>query len=182
MAKNLVKIGVAAVVGALVGATLLYHFTGPRRGGAGITYVRGMPPTLRNSPLYVVDVKKGVTPADIKIGIETAAEGENMNLVGTLNVEEGLKARGVKTNKPYMIYEVCNLVLGAPILKTTPEFGAFAPCKIILFEQHGRLKLLTYLPTYALRYFPPNARSAKVARKLDILIIHIMKRAASGGF
>ena len=105
-----------------------------------------------------------------------------MNLVGTLNVEKGLKARGIKTHKPYTIYEVCNLVLGAPILKSTPEFGAFAPCKIVLFEQHGHLKLLTYLPTYALRYFPPNAKSAKVARKLDILIIRIMKQAASGGF
>ncbi len=182
MARNWVKIGVAAVVGALVGAALIYHVTGPERDGAGTIYVKGMPPALNNSPLYVVDVKKGVTPSDIKIGIETAAEGENMNMVGTLNVEEGLKARGVKTHKPYMIYEVCNLVLGAPILELTPEFGAFAPCKIILFKQHGRLKLMTYLPTYALRYFPPNAQSAKVARKLDILIIHIMKRAASGGF
>lgn len=182
MVSNWVRIGVAAAVGALVGATLVYHVTGPGRAGASITYVAGMPPALSNSPLYVVDVKKGVTPADIKIGIEAAAEGENMNLVGTLNVEEGLKARGIKTHKPYMIYEICNLLLGAPILKRTPEFGAFAPCKIILFQQHGRLKLLTYLPTYALRYFPPNAGSAKVARKLDILIIHIMKRAASGGF
>ena len=177
-----VKIGVAAVAGALAGMALLYHFESVKNNGAAITYVKGMPPAPSNSPLYVVKVKKGVTPADIKIGIETAAEGENMNLVGVLNVEEGLKARGVKTHKPYMIYEICNLVLGAPILKRTPEFGAFAPCKIILFEQHGRLKLLTYLPTYALRYFPPNARSAKVAKELDVMIIHIMKRAASGGF
>lgn len=105
-----------------------------------------------------------------------------MNLVGTLNVQKGLKARGIPSNRPYMIYEVCNLVLGAHILKSSPEFGAFAPCKIVLFEQDGRLKLLTYLPTYALRYFPPDAASARVAKKLDVLIIKIMKQAASGGF
>ncbi len=182
MVNSWVKIGLATVAGALAGMALLYHPEGAKNHGTAIAYVKGMPPAPANSPLYVVTVKKGVTPADIKIGIETAAEGENMNLVGVLDVEKGLKARGIKTHKPYMIYEICNLVLGAPILERTPEFGAFAPCKIILFERHGRLRLLTYLPTYALRYFPPNASSAKVAGKLDVMIIHIMKRAASGGF
>ncbi len=170
------------VIGALVGGGVVYSFMGQRPKVASITYVKGMPPVTTNDPLYVVNVQKGVTPSQIAIGIETAAEGENMNVVGTLNIEKGLKARGIKTDEPYVIYEVCNLVLGAGILKTTPEFGAFAPCKIVLFEQGGHLKLLTYLPTYALRYFPPNAASARVAKKLDILIIRIMKQAAAGGF
>lgn len=173
---------IAVIVGALVViAGVVYHFTAGHAVDT-VTYVKGMPPVRSNTPLYVVNVEKGVTPSQIAIGIETAAEGENMNLIGTLNVEKGLKARGIKTNRPYVIYEVCNLVLGAGILKSSPEFGAFAPCKIVLFEQGGHLKLVTYLPTYALRYFPRNAASARVAKKLDVLIIKIMKQAASGGF
>jgi len=148
---------------------------------SGAVYVKGMPPISANSPLYVVDVQKGVTPDQVKLGIEMGAEGENMNLVGTLNVQDGLKARGIKTNQPYVIYEVCNLVLGAKVLKTMPEFGAFAPCKVVLFEQNGRLKLVTYLPTYALKYFPPSAVATRVARELDVMIIKIMQQAASGG-
>jgi len=149
--------------------------------GGGVVYVHGMPPVSPHSPLYVVDVQKGVTPAQVKLGIEMGAEAENMNLVGTLNVQNGLKARGIKSNKPYVIYEVCNLVLGAKVLKTMPEFGAFAPCKVVLFEQGGRLKLVTYLPTYALRYFPPSPVASRVARQLDVLIIKIMQQAAAGG-
>lgn len=143
--------------------------------------VAGMPAIPTNSPLYVVDVQKGVTPAQIKMGIETAAEGENMNLVGTLDIQQGLQQRGIKSNTPYVIYEVCNLVLGAKILKNMPEFGAFAPCKIVMYEQGGKLKLLTYLPTYALKYFPKNPAAEKVAQELDRQIITIMKQAASGG-
>ena len=66
--------------------------------------VAGMPAIPANSPLYVVDVQKGVTPAQIKMGIETAAEGENMNLVGTLDIQQGLQQRGIKSNTPYVIY------------------------------------------------------------------------------
>jgi hypothetical protein len=40
---------------------------------------------------------------------------------------------------------------------------------------------MTYLPTYALRYFPKNAESAKVANELDRQIITVMKQAAAGG-
>ena len=143
--------------------------------------VAGTPPISRNSPLYIIPVKPGVTPAQIKMAIETGLDGENMNLVGTLDVQKGLKARGIESKSPYVIYEVCNLVLGAKILKSTPEFGAFAPCKIILYEKNGKLNLLTYLPTYALRYFPKNAESRKVAAELDSMIIHVMKQAADGG-
>jgi len=143
--------------------------------------VSGMPAINTASPLYIVNVQKGVTPAQIKMGIQSGAEAENMNVVGTLDVQQGLNERGIKSNQPYVIYEVCNLVLGAKILKSTPEFGAFAPCKIVMYEQNGQLKLMTYLPTYALKYFPKNPESAKVAQELDHQIITVMKQAAAGG-
>ncbi len=143
--------------------------------------VAGMPAINPDSPLYVVKVDKGVTPAQVKLGITNGADSENMNVVGTLDVQQGLKERGIKSNSPYVIYEVCNLVLGSRILTKDPEFGAFAPCKIVMFESHGQLKLLTYLPTYSLKYFPKNAETAKVAAELDKQIITVMKQAKSGG-
>lgn len=165
-------------------ATLLCSallFCGPAAAASIAAPVSGMPAINTSTPLYIVNVQKGVTPAQIKMGIQSGAEAENMNLVGSLDVQQGLKARGIKNSQPYVIYEVCNLVLGAKILKTTPEFGAFAPCKIVMYEQGGQLKLMTYLPTYALRYFPKNAESAKVANELDRQIITVMKQAAAGG-
>jgi len=143
--------------------------------------VAGMPPINTDSPLYVVPVQKGVTPAQVKMGIQSGAEAENMNLVGTLDVQKGLQERGIPSKHPYVIYEVCNLVLGSKILATDPEFGAFAPCKIVLFEKHGKLLLLTYLPTYALKYFPANPAAKQVAEELNKQIISVMKQAAAGG-
>ncbi len=143
--------------------------------------VTGMPPINTSSPLYIVNVDRGVTPAGVKLGITNGAESENMNVVGTLDIQQGLKARGIKSSSPYVIYEVCNLVLGAKILRSTPAFGAFAPCKVVMYEDHGQLKLLTYLPTYALRYFPKNPEATKVAQELNKQIITVMKQAKSGG-
>ena len=182
MATNLDKKRWILVIGALIviGGSEYYWAQTPVRDQTTL-YVKGMPPAHANTPLYIVDVKKGVTPAQVKLGIEMGAEGENMNLVGTLNIQDGLKARGIKSNRPYVIYEVCNLVLGAKVLRSTPEFGAFAPCKIVLFEKNGRLKLMTYLPTYALKYFPKNAESERVAKALDVMIIKVMRQAAAGG-
>ncbi|MGC8466955.1 MAG: DUF302 domain-containing protein [Acidithiobacillus sp.] len=143
--------------------------------------VAGMPPINTDSPIYVIPVQKGVTPAQVQMGIQSGAEAENMNVVGTLDVQKGLQERGIPSKSPYVIYEVCNLVLGSKILDTDPEFGAFAPCKIVLYEKHGKLLLLTYLPTYALKYFPANPAAKRVAEELNKQIISVMKQAAAGG-
>lgn len=144
---------------------------------------KGMPAIDPNSPLYEVDVNKGVSLDDARQGLEMAAQERNMNIVNKLDIQAGMKSRGFDAKDPYVIFEVCNLGLGAEIIKGAPEFGAFAPCKIILYQHNGQLKLLTYRPSYALKHlknYPPETR--KIAERIESDILYIMSKAKDGSF
>lgn len=143
----------------------------------------GMPAIDPKDPLYQVDVDQGVSLEDVRQGLELASQERNMNIVNKLDIQEGMKGRGFEAKDPYMIYEVCNLGLGAEIIKGAPEFGAFAPCKIILYGNNGKYKLLTYRPTYALTHlknFPQETR--KIAERIESDMLYIMSKAKEGSF
>lgn len=150
---------------------------------AGIVVPKGMPPIDPHTPIYSVDAKPGVSFDDVKQGLEMAAEEKNMNIVNKLNIQQGMKGRGFTAKEPFMIFEVCNLGAGSEILKAAPEFSAFAPCKIVVYGEKGKLKLLTYRPTYALKYlknFPESTR--KIATGIENDILYIMAKAKNGSF
>ncbi|KPV41262.1 hypothetical protein AN478_04180 [Thiohalorhabdus denitrificans] len=135
------------------------------------------------SPLYRVDLPPDRTLEEVELSIQSKAEGLNLADVGTLDIGEGMRNRGIDFDQVYKVYQVCNLGLGAEVLKKVPAFGAFIPCKIVVFEADDHLALITYLPSYALRYFPDAPPEAeRIAEKIEQDIIEVMDAAEAGGF
>lgn len=135
------------------------------------------------SPLYRVDLPPERTLEQVELSIQSKASGLNLADVGTLDLAEGMRNRGIEYDQVYKVYQVCNLGLGAEILREVPAFGAFIPCKIVVFEAGDHLALITYRPTYALRYFPDAPdRAARIAREIEQDIIEVMDAAKKGGF
>jgi len=136
-----------------------------------------------DSPLYRVDLPPERTLEEVEISIESKARGLNLANVGTLDVAEGMRNRGIAYDQVYKVYQVCNLGLGAEVLRDIPAFGAFIPCKVVVFEEDDHLAMITYRPSYALRYFPDAPREAKrIAEEIEADIIELMNAVKSGGF
>jgi len=135
------------------------------------------------SPLYRVDLPPERTLDEVEISIESKARGLNLANVGTLDVAEGMRNRGITYDSVYKVYQVCNLGLGAKVLRQMPAFGAFIPCKVVVFEEDGHLALVTYRPSYALRYFPDAPPEAeRIAEEIEADIIELMNAVKEGGF
>ena len=135
------------------------------------------------SPLYRVDLPPERTLEEVELSIKSKAKGLNLADVGTLDVAAGMRNRGIAYDRVYKVFQVCNLGLGAEVLREVPAFGAFIPCKIVVFEAENHLALITYRPSYALRYFPeapPEAR--RIAEQIEADIIEIMNTVKQGGF
>lgn len=139
--------------------------------------------TATSGPLYRVDLPPERTLEEVELSIRSKAKGLNLADVGTLDVAEGMRNRGIAYDRVYKVFQVCNLGLGAKVLRDIPAFGAFIPCKIVVFETDDHLALITYRPSYALRYFPeapPEAR--RIAEQIEADIIEIMNTVREGGF
>lgn len=148
---------------------------------AGMAIAEPMPPIDPTTPLYIVKVEPGVSYEDVVTSLKVAAEGENFVSPATFPLGEHLKQRGVQLEGPLEVRSYCNLSLGSEILLDHPEFAAFAPCRIAIYQHQGQLYLALDRPSYDLKYIHnPTARARKAADKLEATLLRIVDKARKG--
>lgn len=146
----------------------------------------GMPPIDPNTALYELPVAKGVSYQDVIDSLKSLSEGKNFVNPANFPIGEHLKARGQAPAGVLEVRAFCNLSLGADIMLDHPEFVAFAPCRIAIYEKpdaDNKLKLYLALdrPTYDLKSIKhPTARAKKAAQELETTLLEIMDKARNG--
>lgn len=156
---------------ALVGGLLLVAcaFAGP------------MPPVNPDSALYIVKVEPGVSYDDVVTSLQVAAEGKNFVSPATFPIGEHLKQRGLPVQGVLEVRTYCSLGIGAEVLMQHPEFAAFAPCRIAIYEKQGALYMALDRPTYALRHLENiTQRDRAAAQEIEDTLIWMMDKARKG--
>jgi uncharacterized protein (DUF302 family) len=135
------------------------------------------------SPIYEVSVDPNVSHEDVLISLKSLSEGMNFVNPAHFPIGEHLKERGVTPQGALEVHAYCNLSMGADIMLDHPEFVVFAPCRIGLYERHGRLYLGLARPTHDLHNIAnPTPRARKAAQALEDTLIDIVNKAARGEF
>lgn len=140
-----------------------------------------MPPINPESALYIVKVEPGVTYDDVVTSLKVAAEGKNFVSPAVFPIGEHIRQRGQEVQGILEVRTYCSLSIGAEVLKDYPEFAAFAPCRIAIFEKKGALYMALDRPTYALRHLgevPQHVRNA--AKEIEDTLIWMMDKARKG--
>ncbi len=140
-----------------------------------------MPPVNPDNALYIVQVEPGVTHEDIVISLDSAAQGKNFVSPATFPIGEHIRERGQQLQGLIEVRTYCSLSIGAEVLMEYPEFAAFAPCRIAIYEKQGRLYLALDRPTYALRHLGNvNQQARDAAQELEQTLIWMMDKARKG--
>lgn len=138
--------------------------------------------------LYEVAVHEGVSYEDVVDSLQSISAG--MNFVNPANFPIGDHMRK-RDQHPHGVLEVrafCNLGMGAEIMLDHPEYIAFAPCRIALYEKPSAEKALQlYLalarPSFDLQSIQqPTDRAKKAAVQLEEALIDLMDKASKGDF
>ena len=150
------------------------------------TMPNGLPPINLNSALYELPVKAGVSYQDVVDSLKSISEGMNFVNPANFPIGEHLKLRGVDPKGVKEVHSFCNLSMGTEIILDHPEFLAFAPCRIALYEKpdaNNKLSLFLVLdrPTYDLKSIRnPTPRAQKSAQELEDALIQLMDKASRG--
>lgn len=148
---------------------------------AACTFAASMPPVNPDSALYIVKVEPGVSYDDVVTSLKVAAEGKNFVSPAVFPIGEHIRQRGQEVQGILEVRTYCSLSIGAEVLREYPEFAAFAPCRIAIYEKQGGLYMALDRPTYALRHLgevPPNVRAA--AKEIEDTLIWMMDKARKG--
>ena len=146
----------------------------------------GLPPINLNSALYELPVKPGVSYQDVVDSLKSISEGMNFVNPANFPIGEHLKLRGIDPKGVKEVHSFCNLSMGTEIILDHPEFLAFAPCRIALYEKpdvSNQLRLFLALdrPTYDLKSIQnPTPRAKKSAQELEDALIQLMDKASRG--
>ncbi len=146
----------------------------------------GMPPIDRNTAIYELAVRDGVTYQDLTDSLKSIAVGMNFVNPANFPIAEHIKNRGIDPQGVKEVQSFCNLSLGTDIFLDHPEFLVFAPCRIAIYEKPNamhKLKLFIALarPSYDLRSIKnPTLRAQKAAQELETSLLKIIYKASQG--
>ncbi|MEZ0247384.1 MAG: DUF302 domain-containing protein [Methylophilaceae bacterium] len=140
-----------------------------------------MPPVNPDSALYIVKVEPGVTYGDVVTSLKVAAEGKNFVSPAVFPIGEHIRQRGQELQGVLEVRTYCSLSIGAEVLRDYPEFAAFAPCRIAIYEKQGALYMALDRPTYALRHLGEvNQQARDAAKEIEDTLIWMMDKARKG--
>ena len=150
-------------------------------GLACMAWADALPPVNPDSALYIVKVEPGVTYDDVVTSLKVAAEGKNFVSPAVFPIGEHIRQRGQPLQGILEVRTYCSLGIGAEVFKDYPEFAAFAPCRIAIYEKKGALYMALDRPTYALRHLgevTPPVRAA--IQEIEDTLIWMMDKARKG--
>jgi uncharacterized protein (DUF302 family) len=140
-----------------------------------------LPPVNPDNALYIVKVEPGVGYDDVVTSLKSAAEGKNFVSPATFPIGEHIRQRGLPLQGVLEVRTYCSLGIGAEVLLDHPEFAAFAPCRIAIYEKKGQLYMALDRPTYALRHVEGiTQRTRDAAQQMEETLIWMMDKARKG--
>ncbi len=113
---------------------------------------------------------------EVELIVRTELQVRNVNIIGTLDVQQALKNRDVSFPK-YRAIQFCNLQDGLVLFKENPDYGVFIPCSILIYERDGKTVLASRRPTAIVRGLPghtPSPEAAAVAERVEVLVREVL--------
>ncbi len=134
--------------------------------------------------VWKVQVKEGLTPAEVEETMRFVANEYNIKNVGELPLSGQIEAMSGNKSRYLKIFMFCNVLTAAQMLDHSDAYAAYLPCRISLVEdKQGGLWLYSLnMDTMIYGGKPLPAALKEEAEGVKEIILDIMKRGAEGGF
>jgi uncharacterized protein (DUF302 family) len=124
--------------------------------------------------LYVRETNKSIDEVCTKI--QEAAAQNKFGVLAVIDLKDKMAAKGVQFGPQCRIIEVCNPMQAKKVLESNMTISSALPCRISVYEEAGKVKVITLRPTVLLNLFG-NPELAPVAREVENAILLIIDTA-----
>ena len=111
--------------------------------------------------------------------LEAAVKSHQFGVIAVIDLKSKMAEKGVEFERVCKIYEVCNPAQAKRVLEKNMSIATALPCRIAVYEEEGRVKLGTMLPTQTLSLFAVP-ELAPVAQEVEEAVKAMMDEAAKG--
>ncbi len=114
---------------------------------------------------------------EVRQRFEEAAAERKFAVLGTHDVGERLRAKGLSFERKFYVYEVCNPVAAKKVLDANVRIGTALPCRVTIYTDGADVVLETLKPTTMLAMFGEPTLE-ETAREIESAIGAMMSEAA----
>jgi len=111
--------------------------------------------------------------------LEAAVKSHQFGVIAVIDLKSKMAEKGIEFRNACKIYEVCNPAQAKQVLEKNMGIATALPCRIAVYEEDGRVKLGTMLPTETLGLFAVP-ELAPVAQQVEQAVKAMMDEAANG--
>jgi uncharacterized protein (DUF302 family) len=124
--------------------------------------------------LYIRETDKSIDEVCSKI--QEAAAQNKFGVLAVIDLKEKMAAKGVQFGPQCRIIEVCNPMQAKKVLEKDMTISSALPCRISVYEEAGKVKIITIRPTVLLNLFG-NPELAPVAKDVEDTMLRIIDSA-----
>ena len=137
----------------------------------------GRAPATRLEDAMFITMRTRKSLGEVRQRFEDAAAENRFAILGTHDVGERLRAKGLAFDRKFYVYEVCNPVAAKKVLDTNIRIGTALPCRVTIYTDGGEVVLETMKPTTMLAMFGEPTLEG-TALEVEAAIESIMREAA----
>ncbi len=104
---------------------------------------------------------------------EVCAEYQ-FGVLGSIDIRQKLQEKGLVFDRECIVFEVCNPQAAKQVLDVNPAISAALPCRISIYQENGKTRIASILPTALLSMFP-NPELKPVAEEVERTVVRIME-------
>lgn len=116
------------------------------------------------------------TVAEVAQRLASATVARKFGVLATHDLKEKMNAKGVAFDRQCLVLEVCNPLQAKKVREADMSISTALPCRISVYEEGGRVKVATLLPTALLALFG-NPELQPVAREVEQAVLQIIDEA-----
>jgi len=125
--------------------------------------------------LYTVKSNRSIEA--VCAAMEPAVQKHKFGVMAAHNLKETMAKKGVEFNRDCFIYEICNPIQAKIVLSSKMEISTALPCRVSIYVEGGKVKLVTIKPTAMLAMFGADDLGP-VAEEVERVIVAIMNEVA----